>query len=471
MLRKKQLCLSLVFMLAPPLSLACSGIPSASFAYQPMGQGTQYVVEDYNDYGIDFPAIPLPQVKFSQLRHVPDAIPREYDEYDPPGEINHDAVMRAAFSELIKNGGWRFDWLTDGRHVLWAGKIVQNPAGTPKVDVASFRAYGRFAADKDNLYFDGVRTDDNHGEKRVDIASLQQVGGNLQFNDSGEVLKDYRNLYFQGRWLGEAQGYAILGIKSRDPRGPLSPKTSCDLSNNPGPWDTILRTATQVFVNGVAIDGDADSFHIVRWIPGSLLIYRDKAGEKRYSFGKDCLNTFDVQQDKVTWLMRDASRRGDDCRVATIPDVDPQYFRPLNETAAQYKDLLYQVKFISAQDKALTVTRLPDPKLELKRGFNIAGNQIYVIDADNVQTIEATGPLTWFKRPDGVRSPDFAHDGRYIYYLGEWLIHDGLRRHETRELDAAHLSESGDLITVEGTYSSSNNEFFPAKAQKPEPWR
>ena len=40
---------------------------------------------------------------------------------------------------------------------------------------------GVFAADKDSLYFDGERTDDNHGEKQVDMDSLQQVGGKDEF--------------------------------------------------------------------------------------------------------------------------------------------------------------------------------------------------------------------------------------------------------------------------------------------------
>ncbi len=60
-------------------------------------------------------------------------------------------------------------------------------------------------------------------------------------------------------------------------------------------------------MNGDAINADPDTFHIVRWIAGSLLIYRDKDGEKRYAFGKNCRSTFDLQRDKVTWLTRDAS--------------------------------------------------------------------------------------------------------------------------------------------------------------------
>ncbi len=44
--------------------------------------------------------------------------------------------------------------------------------------------------------------------------SLQQVGGS---GDSADVLKDRHNIYFQGHWLGSAQGYSILGVKSSGP--------------------------------------------------------------------------------------------------------------------------------------------------------------------------------------------------------------------------------------------------------------
>ncbi|MCW7186332.1 hypothetical protein OHD60_09210 [Escherichia coli] len=51
-------------------------------------------------------------------------------------------------------------WLTDGRSVLWSGKVLKNPPGEPNVDAASFQAFGAFAADKRSVYFDGQRTDD-----------------------------------------------------------------------------------------------------------------------------------------------------------------------------------------------------------------------------------------------------------------------------------------------------------------------
>nr|WP_246769500.1 hypothetical protein [Escherichia sp. E2593] len=346
MLPIKPFCLALA--LFSTSSLACSGVPTAVFYYQPWGQGTKYIVEDSDGYGLYFPDIHIPQVKFKQLRRVSDGTD---DEYDSPDDINNDFVRVDGGAYIRTNGGWRFDWLTDGRHILWAGKIVQNPPGIPKVDAATFRAWGRFAADKDSLYFDGERTDDNHGEKQVDMDSLQQVGGRMNSIDSADVLKDRRNLYFQGRWLGSAQGYSILDIKPWTRRPIIYSPNSCESKSNPGPWDTIWRTKSQVFVNGDAINADPDTFHIVRWIAGSLLIYRDKDGEKRYAFGKNCRSTFDLQRDKVTWLTRDASRHANDCRVATIPDVDPEYFRPLTENVAQYKDSLYLVKYVSGVEK------------------------------------------------------------------------------------------------------------------------
>lgn len=84
MLRIKPLCLALALF---STSLACSGVPSAAFYYQPWGQGTKYSVEDSDDYGLYFPDIHLPQVKFKQLRRVPNGTD---DKYDSPDNINND---------------------------------------------------------------------------------------------------------------------------------------------------------------------------------------------------------------------------------------------------------------------------------------------------------------------------------------------------------------------------------------------
>ncbi len=321
--------------------------------------------------------------------------------------------------------------------------------------------------------------------------------------DSADVLKDRRNLYFQGRWLGSAQGYSILGIKSWTRRSILYSPNSCESKSNPGPWDTIWRTKSQVFVNGDAINADPNTFHIVRWIAGSLLIYRDKDGEKRYAFGKDCRSTFDLQRDKVTWLTRDASWHGNDCRVAVIPDVDPEYFRPLTQNVAQYKDSLYLVKYVSAVKKTLSVIHLPDPQQELQEGVNIVGSKVYFIARDDVNIFDINGQwqwfknadgglskrvafderymyfigdgsitkfvmkgkLTWFKTSDGNFTDIFAHDDKYIYFLDASLVNGGRRRNETRSMSDAYISNN-DLVTVEGVYYWSNNEFFPHKTYK-----
>ena len=77
MLPIKPVCLALA--LFSTASIACSGVPYAAFYYQPWGQGTKYIVEDSDGYGIDFPDIHLPQVKFKQLRRVPNGTDGEYD--------------------------------------------------------------------------------------------------------------------------------------------------------------------------------------------------------------------------------------------------------------------------------------------------------------------------------------------------------------------------------------------------------
>ncbi|UQQ18169.1 hypothetical protein MYA98_11075 [Salmonella sp. WGH-01] len=99
MLRIKQFCLSILLMLAPVLALACSDIPYALFHYQPWGQGTKYVVEEDYGYSINFKDIEIREVKFSQLRHVPDRIVNEYNDR---GKMSNDFVHVAAFSSLIK---------------------------------------------------------------------------------------------------------------------------------------------------------------------------------------------------------------------------------------------------------------------------------------------------------------------------------------------------------------------------------
>ena len=46
-----------------------------------------------------------------------------------------------------------YSYYSDGRYILYAGEVVQNPPDKPPVDVASFKAWGDFAADKHSSLF------------------------------------------------------------------------------------------------------------------------------------------------------------------------------------------------------------------------------------------------------------------------------------------------------------------------------
>lgn len=42
---------------------------------------------------------------------------------------------------------------------------------------------------------------------------------------------------------GSADGFALLGLKSWDLRGPLISYSSCEAARNTGPWDTLVHNA------------------------------------------------------------------------------------------------------------------------------------------------------------------------------------------------------------------------------------
>ncbi|MCV5480485.1 hypothetical protein OFN48_34600, partial [Escherichia coli] len=48
-----------------------------------------------------------------------------------------------------------------------------------------------------------------------------------------------------------------------------------------GPWDTLARTRTKIIINGEQLKADPETFTVVRWMPGSLLTWRDKSGLHR----------------------------------------------------------------------------------------------------------------------------------------------------------------------------------------------
>lgn len=63
------------------------------------------------------------------------------------------------------------------------------------------------------------------------------------------LLRDKNNLYYEGRWLGRADGFRVLRLDSTSAR------------------EFIVTTAQRVIVNGIPITADANTFQIIRWMP------------------------------------------------------------------------------------------------------------------------------------------------------------------------------------------------------------
>ncbi len=387
-MKKPRLALTALLSLAPALALG------AEFHYQQQGDETLYVAQSESPEVI----FRLTGIDFTHLRRIADL--SQPKEVTALSNINTDtSSCSTTFSGVPAICDYQHAWLSDSRQILWAGKKVIG------ADVASFRAYGKFAADKDSLYFDGQRTDDNRGEKQVDMATLAAT-------DVDNMLKDKRNLYYQGRWLGSADGFDILGWKSwsRESReaNPLRTRWGVDF---------IVLTTQQVIVNGVAITADPASFEVIRWLPGSLLIYRDKNGEHHYTIDneeRDCSQNFDIQSRQVTWRRRTATKYGN-CQVETLPGVDPEQFHRINTTMAWSPGWLYQIKPTTAEDKQLSVTALDDPHVTLNERANAGKSHGYFIGRQKMLVVETHGRLATRGKEESDYGYIFSHDDRYIY--------------------------------------------------------
>lgn len=377
------------------LSLAIPLAHAAEFHYQQQGEETLYAAQSEPPEIISR----LTGVDFAHLQRIADlALPKEATLLN---NINTDtSSCSTTLSGIPAICDYHHAWISDGQQILWAGKKV---AGA---DVASFRAFGKFAADKNSLYFDGRRTDDNRGEKQVDMATL--VATKVE-----NMLKDKRNLYYQGRWLGRADGFDIVGWKSWFEDGsreanPLRTRWGVDF---------IVLTTQQVIVNGVAIAAAPASFKVVRWLPGALLIYRDKNGEHHYVIDneeQDCSQNFDIQSRQVTWRKRTATNRGN-CQVETLPGVDPEQFYRINTTMASSPGWLYQMKSTAAEDKQLSVTALDDPHMTLSERTNGGKNHGYFIGRYEMLVVKTHGRLATMGKKEPRYGYIFSHDDRYIY--------------------------------------------------------
>ncbi|TLI96879.1 DKNYY domain-containing protein [Escherichia sp. E4385] len=295
-----------------------------------------------------------------------------------------------------------FHWVTDGHVMLWRGNRVINPPGTPVIDIASFRAYDRFAVDKNSIYFDGKRVASNNG---VDLATLKMNSGR-----NSTTLTDKNTLYLKGIPQGSASGMTLLGEKSWDRSPEFDRHYKRDNSS-----DILIRFANKIYLNGDPINADADSFQLIRWYPDSLLIYRDKRGMKRLSFGRgagrlpkvDCA-TFMLNEDNVQWS--NTYNRSNDCVKETLPGVDPEQFHLLTERIAQYQDRLYVVKMSFFGEEDLEIIKLDTPDLQIDSRLSAGekhGYFIHLYKPGSVQVFETFGKMHVDKK--------LGWDDRYVY--------------------------------------------------------
>ncbi|ENK6895116.1 hypothetical protein JRC42_22815 [Escherichia albertii] len=400
--------------------------------YQQQGKGVVYL-RPYEETNLF-----LSGVNYKRLRRLPNLLidPKTLDEWDeipPLTDLTTDYLYEGAQAWFP-----HYAYHSDGRYILYAGKVVQNPPDKPLVDVASFKAWGDFAADKNSLYFEGKRADSNGGENSLDIKTLHQVKFPHPWKPDflGLILRDAKFLYVDGHRLADPDSFRMLAQKSWDQRGKFSTEFNPCVAVPFGPWDTLARTQTKIMINGEQLNADPETFTVVRWMPGSLLSWRDKSGLHRKvlnqgnldkDMAKNCA-TFGVQEHDVSW------RKGPKCQQEILPGLDPEQFHPLSKTVAQYQDKLYVIKKTEFGENKLDIVTLDNPNLMIDKRFNAGRTHGYLLtklpvdgeEEDSLQVFESSGPLILLDyRVPGEReahlgdSPHYkkwyAHDDRYVY--------------------------------------------------------
>ncbi|EBN6116713.1 hypothetical protein DWF34_16980 [Salmonella enterica] len=422
-------CLFSLSLLLPP-AWGCRLSESPHNVYQRQGNGVVYLQpEEENN-------LSLPEVNFKRLRRLPNSLinPATQDEWDrepPLTDLTTDHVHTGAQAIFP-----HFSYYSDGRVILYGGKIMRNPPGTPSVDVASFRAFGKIGVDKNSLYYEGKQTDDNGGENRVNLQSLRKVEFSSQWKPDlmGLTLRDDRFLYVEGHRLSDPDSFTVLAQKPWDQRGKFSATFNPCVAVPFGPWDTLARTRTKIMLNGELLDADPDTFSVVRWMPGSLLTWRDKNGLHRYVLNQNNLDwdmqieKFNLQEKRVLW------RKGPGCKFAEIPGLDPEQFHPLSNAVAQYQDRLYVIRKTEFGENQLDVVTLDNPNLVIDKRFNAGRHHGYLLtktrsdfkEEDGLQVFESAGPLILmdYHVPGETEahlgdSPHYkkwyARDDRYVY--------------------------------------------------------
>ena len=328
----------------------------ADFYYRQQEKGTVYVVEQKGEK--DEILSELPDINFSRLWRIANLANKQDSRL--LSDFNPDKF------DCDDEGDCEHAWLTDGRSVLWSGKVLKNPPGKPIVDAASFQAFGAFAADKRSIYFDGQHTDDNSGDKQVDMSTLEET-------DIWNLLRDKNSLWHKGHWLGSADGFQILRHDSS--------------------LQFVVQTNSQVIVNGKPLPADRKTFQIKRWMPGERLVYRDKSGEPDYELEDTSYRCapFNIGLNNVSWLKYEATPAGSECIYETLAGVDPEYFYLFVRNTDLYKNQIYKVTINALGEGELVNLKPEDLSDSLEAGGSWGLTNTFISTDGQLYTQQATG--------------------------------------------------------------------------------
>ena len=181
--------------------------------------------------------------------------------------------------------------------------------------------------------------------------------------------------------------------------------------------DLLIRSGQNIYLNAVHLTANADSFEIIRWIPHSLLVFRDNKGLHRYPFGQlsgkaipvDDDVSFEVGESRVRWRKQLTPDR-QWSKWIDLPGIEPEQFHLITGNIAQYKDRLYVTKLSTFGEDQLEIIPLDTPDLVIDHSFNSGKQHAYFIRqlrSKSVQIIPVNGPLT--------KNDRFAYDDRNVY--------------------------------------------------------
>ncbi|MBK5143596.1 DKNYY domain-containing protein [Budviciaceae bacterium BWR-B9] len=340
------------------------------------------------------------------------------------------------------------NYFTDNVRVFFDGEILTNSPEEPAVDAKSFtQPFDNlaFAVDKFSIYYQGKRSDNNTGISHVDLATLKLI--------DSYIMMDKNNLYHAGQYIGVSKGFQVLKSKA------YGDGASCHHGDN-----IISRNMNKVFVDGIPISADADTFKIERWMPNILLDYSDKNGLHSYYYNnteqevKNLLaqdveyltQGFYLSRSKV-YYTQSQNRKTREWQLTEIPDANPEFFKVINQRVATDENHLYILKgeFDSQSQLSLQTMTLNSPPEQTSMPYHIEPSNIYFINQGGVQKFTLDGEFISL-------SDYFGHDDRHIYIFGPSYTRTPARQIKTNDIHKIQLTDPdyaySNLLTAEGIY-------------------